>query len=213
MNYISNTQFTDYNPEIDVSLYTSATLSGMITRASAAIDDYLGYSLLAEDITGEKATGLIDSSNNMVIYTRKRPINSVSSVQIVKGTYSGTIDLLSGSTPKYDIPSTKDRIIFPGQDITMSTVSIIEWGALKNTNWFTLVSYNAGYQGYNIPVPIQDATQLWTMDIIMRKQNPGGATRIQQGGISISYESREGESDLIKDAKALLAPYKRVAYV
>lgn len=213
MNYISNTQFKDFNPEVDVTLYSDTTLSGMITRASAAIDDYLGYSLLRESVTDEKCQGMVDADNNLVIFTKKRPVNSVSSVKIVKGTYSGTVGLTSGGEATYDIPVTQDRIVFPGADVTLETVSIIDWGALRTTNFYTEVSYNAGYYGYEIPQPIQDACQLWTMDIIARKQNISGATSIRQGGIAMTFESRKGESDLIVDAKALLAPYRRVAMV
>lgn len=213
MNYISTTQFEAYNPEVDVSLYTDATLSGFITRAAAAMDDYVGYSFNRENITNEKCQGAIDSDNNLVIYTRKRPINSVSEVKIVKGTYSGTLTLTSGGDNTYDIPVTKDRIVFPGTDITLQTVSVIDWSALRTTNFYTEVSYNAGYYGYEIPDVVQHACQLWTMDLILRKQNLTGATSIRQGGIAITYGQRTGESDLIKDAKALLAKYRRVAMV
>ena len=213
MNYISNQQFADFSPEVDTTLYNSATISGMITRASAAMDDYIGYSLLREDITDEKCQGMVDADNNLVVYTRKRPINSVSSVEIVKGTYSGALTLTSGGKATYDIPVTRDRVVFPGADATLQTVSIIDWGALRTTNFYTEVSYNAGYYGYEIPQPVQDACQLWVMDIIARKQNPSGATSIKQGGIAMSFAQRSGESDLIKDAHALLAPYRRVAMV
>ncbi len=214
MNYISNDQFKKYNPEVDVTLYADTTLSGMITRASVAIDNFLGYTLEKEDITLEKLSGMIDSDNNLVIYPKKRPVNSLSAVNIVKGTYSASINLTDGAgNNKYDIPDAQDRIVFPGFDITVQTVSIIDWGALRTTNFWITVSYNAGYNGNEIPAPIQDATQLWTMDILGRRRNIAGATKIQQGGISMSFESRSGESDLIKDAKSLLRPYQRVALV
>ena len=53
-NYITTTEFANYNPELDLSNYTDATISGMITRASAYMDNYLQYSLVTEAITGEK---------------------------------------------------------------------------------------------------------------------------------------------------------------
>ena len=211
MNYISNQQFSDFSPEVDTTLYTTATLSGMITRASAQIDDFLGYSLLREDITDEKCSGMVDADNNLIVYTRKRPINSVSSVKIVKGTYSGTVGLTSGSLATYDIPVTADRIIFPTADLTLETVSILDWAALRTTSFFTKVSYNAGYYGYEIPQPIQQACQLLTMDLIARKQNIAGASEIRQGGISMKFASSTGDSDLVKDAEKLLAPYIRIA--
>lgn len=214
MNYISTTQFKAYNPEVDVTLYSNTTLSGMISRASNEIDDFLGYSLLREDITTEKLEGMVDSDNNLVIITHKRPINSISEVKIVKGTYSGTIDLTDGAgNTKYDISRKKERVVFPGADITMTTVSIIDWGALRTTNFWVTISYNAGYYGYEIPEPIQQATQLWVMDIIARKQNISGATSIRQGGIAMTFASKTGESDLIKDAKGRLRHYRRVALV
>jgi len=211
--YISTQDFKAYNPEIDITLYTSTTLSGIITQASAYIDDFLGYSLLREDISNEKCSGMVDADDNLVIYTNKRPLNSVSSVKIVKGTYSGTVALTSSGKATYDIPTTKDRIIFPGADVTLETVSIIDWGALRTTSFFTEISYNAGYYGYEIPQPIQRACALLTMDILVRKQNIAGASEIRQGGISMRFAEKTGESDLVKDAHALLAPYQIVAMV
>jgi len=211
MNYISNTQFNDFSPEVDTTLYSSPTLSGMITRASTQIDDILGYTLLREDVSAEKCSGMVDADNNLIVYTRKRPVNSVSSVKIVKGTYSGTVGLTSGSLATYDIPVTTDRIIFPTADLTLETVSILDWAALRTTSFFTETSYNAGYYGYDIPYPIQQACQLLTMDLIARKQNIAGASEIKQGGISMKFSAKSGESDLVKDAHALLAPYVRIA--
>jgi hypothetical protein len=213
MNYISIQDFKAQYPSVDVTLFSDVTLSGFVTQASADIDGFLGYTLLREDVANEKCSGMVDSDNNLIIYTTKRPIHSVSSVQIVKGTYSGTVALTSSGKATYDIPSTEDRIVFPGADITLETVSIIDWAALRTTNFWTLVSYNAGYYGYEIPQPIQRACALLTMDILARKQNIAGASEIRQGGISMKFSEKTGESDLVKDAHALLAPYQVIAMI
>ena len=180
MNYISIQDFKAQYPSVDVTLFSDVTLSGFVTKASADIDDFLGYTLLREDVANEKCSGMVDSDNNLIIYTTKRPINSVSSVQIVKGTYSGTVALTSSGKATYDIPSTEDRIVFPGADITLETVSIIDWAALRTTNFWTLVSYNACYYGYEIPQPIQRACAFLTMDILARKQNIAGHRRLDR---------------------------------
>jgi len=43
----------------------------------------------------------------------------------------------------------------------------------------------------------------------MRKNNPAGLRSLSQGGISMSFESNKGKSDLVKDAERILDRYVR----
>lgn len=216
MGYISVDYFKQRNPTLDLSQYSDTTLSGMIETASTQVDNYLNYTLELEDIVSEKIEGFVDGDSNLKIYPLKRPINTVSAISLVKGT--DVIDLTlqdNLGVLKYDIPTTKEVIVYPDNEIAFNSVSIIDsFFSLRNTKFFTRISYNAGYQ--TIPQDIQDATSLFVKEQVARGFNITGATSIRQGGISMSYGSRSGsdnkvaDSDNVADAKSLLVKYKRV---
>lgn len=212
-NYISTTEFQDWNPETDFTNFTTVTLSGMITRASDWIDKFLGYSLKVEDITGEKQDAIINSDGDLVIYTRKIPIVSVSQIKLVLGTYDYTLDLESGSgEAKYDIPDPANKIYYPIYELSGSGEGYLDlqkFLSFRSRRIFAKVNYRAGYA--TIPDAIKDAVNLVAKDIFMRQVNPMNLKSASQGGITMVYADQEaGESDLIKDAMRILQPYRKV---
>lgn len=215
-NYITVDYFKERNPTVDVGQYPDATISGMITTASRWIDNILNYSLSVENITGETQDGYVDSDYNLVIFPRKRPVETVTSIVLVKGTSTITLTLTNdGGTEKFIIPTSKDRIIYPDRELSLATVSVVGSFFYLRENfyndyhrrYFTRINYRAGYTA--IPEDIQDATSLLVKEYISRGMNISGATRISQGGISMSFESRKGESDNVLDAKNIINRYKR----
>ena len=87
---------------IDINDSFSAQINNWIVAAEDDVNKYLGYTtasgILNEQITDEVSeTGTIDESNDLVIYPRKRPINSVSSIELISGTSAINLDLSSGS--------------------------------------------------------------------------------------------------------------------
>jgi hypothetical protein len=207
MNYVSTATFKEYYPEVDVSRFSDATLSGIITQASARVDSFVEYTFDVENVVDEKSDGYVNSIGDIVIFPRKRPINSVSAISIVKGTFDTAVSLTSGGENLYDIPTTKDRIVIPGDSLTLNAVSILDTQALRTNQFFTKISYNAGYT--TIPSDVQQATMLYALDILSRRNNLSGATSVSQGGISITYSDNKGRSDFVKDAEELLAGYVR----
>lgn len=211
-NYISVNELHTYAPEVYTSIsgtYTETTLSGMIGRASAMVDSYLGYTLPVEVLT-EKIEGMVDSDGNLVVYTRKRPITAVSAISIKKGNDEINLTLGDAGQQKYDIPEPKVRIVYPNAELSASSVSTIaNFYELRTTSFFTETTYTAGFE--TIPDDIKEATTLFVREILSRRSNTVGASRISQGGISISYESRGGtKSDLVSDAENILSPYRRL---
>ena len=210
-SYITVEEFKTDNPTVDVSQYADTTVSGFITKASKKVDEFVEYTFGQETITDELTEGYINEDLSFTAFPRKIPINNLTSYKIVKGPTEITINLTNGAgTNIFNIPTSKDRAIIPTFDITLSTVSLIDLRSLLNTDFFAKISYTAGEA--SVPESVKDATSLYVMDILGRRQNPGGATRVQQGGISISYGGqRSGKSDLVKDAELLLTKFKRVS--
>lgn len=211
-NYISTSEFVDMNPELDFSLYSEATISGMISRASKNVDNYLQYSLGVEDVVGEKQEASVSNNGNLVVNTRKFPIISVSSVSLKLGTVNLALNLTDGAgNARYDIPSRARSFTYPYQEIAMTgTFSIRNFFQLRGVEIFTVVSYRAGYA--TIPDDIKDAVSLWAKDIFLRQSNPMGVKSITQGAISITYNDRnaDGDSVMVAQAKSILNDYRRI---
>ena len=210
-NYITVQSFKDYNPGIDTSQYTDTTISGMITQASSWVDNYLGYSLPSETIVNEITNGYVTSDGDLAIFTKKMPIISVEAIDIIKGTDTITLTLTdTGGATRYNIPDSKNRILYPGSELAYSGSSVVTtFFQLKGTDFFTRTDYTAGYT--TVPSGIVDAVTLLVKDIITRNLNPSGATRLTQGAITYAFEEKTGESDNVKDAKAILNNYTRMA--
>lgn len=210
-NYITVTEFKTFNPETDFSNYTDPTISGMISRASAWVDNYLLYTLPIEDISNELNEGIVDSDGNLVIYTQKVPIQSVSQIKIKLGTVQSTLLLTDGNgNDRYNIPYRKSYILFPFQELaTTGTITISNFYNLRPIKVFTQTSYRAGYE--TIPSDIKDAVNLVAKDIFIRQANPLNVASISQGGISMSFRDRtDGKSDMILDAEGILKKYRKL---
>ena len=205
-NYISVDEFKEWNPETDFSNYSITTLSGMITRASAWVDDYLNYSLMIEDIENELAEATVTTDGDLMIFPRKIPIVDVYKIGLQLGQYDTDLVLEDESGKYYDIPEPKHHILYPFQQLQLTgKVALKDLLQVRTRLYYTQISYRAGYE--TIPDTIKDAVNLIAKDIFMRQVNPMGLGSVSQGGISISYQS--GESYLIRRAKELLEPYVR----
>ena len=205
-NYISVNEFKDWNPETDFSDYSVVTLSGMITRASDWVDNYLGYSLMVEDIENELAEATVTTDGDLIIFPRKIPIVAVYKIGLKLGQYDTDLVLEDESGKYYDIPEPRHHILYPFQQLQLTgKVALKNLLQVRTRLYYTQISYRAGYE--KIPDVIKDAVNLVAKDIFMRQVNPMGLGSVSQGGISMSYQS--GESDLIKRAKELLEPYVR----
>jgi len=212
-NYISNDDFTRQNPQIDVSRYNTATISGFISDASRIVDDITNapYGFDIENITGEKQTTIITNDGDLKIFPKKIPIVSVSSIKIRRSTWEITLSLTSGGSSLLEITDPDNKVIvYPNTFLSaVGTFTINDLRDLRQWETYTVVDYRAGYE--TIPRPIQQATSLIVRDLLSKNLNQSGAASISQGGISIRYASNNsGDSDFIKDAKSLLHKYKRI---
>lgn len=212
-NYISATEFQNWNPETDFSAYSAPTLSGMITRAADWVDEFLGYSLKVEDISNELSKANATPDGDLLIFTKKIPIISVSGIALKLGTFVSSLSLEeSDGSAKYDIPEPNYHIRYPYSQIELSgTVSISDFFQTRSRHYFVRTSYKAGY--YTIPSTIKDAINLVAKDIFMRQTNPMDLSSVSQGAIRMAYRKQEGgKSDFIKDAIRLLEPFRKRHY-
>lgn len=207
-NFITTAEFREMNPTLDLSRYESdTTLSGVITRATAKVEDYLGYTLSYEAGINEKVMGLVNTNNDISVFPSKYPVRSVTSASIVKGSFNATINL---TTSNYDMPSAKDEIVFSGSSISLDTVTLLDLEGLRLSDFYLDFTYSAGYYMYDRPQILIDAVNLYAKDEISRSLNQSGASELRQGAVTIKYSSSKGESDFIQDAKGLLSSLKRV---
>lgn len=207
MAYLTINELKTLYPTVDYSIYSDATLQSILDYAEEKVDDYCEQSFEIETITDEISKAFIDADNSFVIFPRKIPINTLTSVSIIKGSAEVDITLQNGLNQIiYTIPSTKDRIVFPLADISLQSVSILDFGTLKMVDFFSKITYQAGYS--TIPPVVKEATALFALESITRNLNITGATSVSQGGISISYGNNG--SKLSNEAKRLLKGFVKV---
>lgn len=200
---------------VDIDSSFSTQIATWITAAERRVNRFLGYTTVSglwnEQITGEIVESRVDGDLNLVIHPRKRPINSVSKIQLLKGTVSVTLDLTNtaGDT-KYVIPQPNLVIIYPNRELALQATSGVflrSFSDIKYTRAFTKINYIAGYT--SIPEDIALATALFTADTFMRQANKEGLSSITQGKVSKRWsEGRDGKSQFVLDAEALLLSYR-----
>lgn len=213
VNYISVSELEAFNPDVDISKYTTATKSGIIQRASAIVDTFLDYSLTIEDVSNERSKAIVDTNGDLKIFTRKFPIKSLSSVKVELGSSSYTIDLQDGSTNKYNILNDGEFAVIPLRELEVTgSIFITSTMDMRYRDYFINVSYRAGYE--TIPADIKDAVSEICKQIIFSNNREGNLQSASQGGISKSWKNQDGMSSVIPDrARFILNNYARKIWI
>ena len=207
--YITIEELKREYPLIDYTPYSDVALNSMINTASHRIEDYIEYTFEATNYTDEITKAFINADNCLVIFPRTYPINSISSITLVRGFAEFDINLVStNGNPSYTIPSSLDRIIIPVQSITLNAVSILDFGTLKTVDFFCKLNYNAGFAV--IPPVVKQACALYVFSIMARNLNMMGAHGVSQGGMSIQYGSMPAATELVNEAEKILVTYRKV---
>src|SRR3990167_1230134 len=198
---------------ITVDASFSSQIDTWISAAEEMVDNYLGYTtasgLWQEQITGEFNEARVDGDLNLVIHPRKKPVSSLSSLSIQKGSEITTIGLTNGSgNNRYIIPVQADCIVYPSFELSVSSsVMLNRWSDIKFSRFYTKINYIAGYT--TIPKPVALATTYYTADIFMRQANKEGLSYLSQGRIAKRWsETRDGKSLFILDAERMLQHYR-----
>jgi hypothetical protein len=200
-----------YAPELSLSAYDNPTVSGMLIQSSQIVSDFLDYTPVIETITDEIQKGRISTRGDLTIYPAKIPVVSVSKLEFVRGSTSVELGLTnSGNVSRYNIDYQKRKIVYPYEEITLNGYPVFtDFYALKASDFYTRLTYRAGWEVEDIPGAIKQATINIMRELLSPKFNLAGATEVQQGGISLKFSDRKTESKFLRDARRLLAPYVR----
>ena len=197
---------------IDIDPSFTGQVNTWIAQAEKWAENFTGFTcpngFLQETIVDEVLDGTISSNLDLVIFPRKHPVTSVSSITLTRGTFVISLTLANGAgTPKYNIPAPGNKVIYPAFEFSISGVSIFSsFGVLKPTSFFTKMTYTGGYA--TVPPDVSLATVNLASDILMRHANKEGLEMITQGRITKRWhENSQGKSQFVLDAENLLHTY------
>jgi len=218
---VENILLTDINDSF------SEQINNWMVAAEDTVNEFCGYTTASgiwnERVVEEVAEiGTIDSQNNLIIYPRKRPVNSVEKLELISGTDAVELTLTDGTrinansetvpNYRYHIPEPKNKIVYPEGELGTAngTLAISGFRDIKYKSFMTRLTYYGGYE--NIPGPINTATAMLVGEVTLRHKNKEGLSMLQQGRITKEwFQRRGGESDLVIDAFNMLQPYRNTA--
>jgi hypothetical protein len=90
--------------------------------------------------------------------------------------------------------------------MTGGTSIMTSFNDIKGSNGFVKIDYTAGFD--TVPYDIRQATVNMVSDMVMRHTNKEGLASITQGRVSKRWETKDGQSDFVKDAYELLSSYR-----
>jgi len=209
-NILTKSDITAYAPELDLSKYSDATISGMLSQATqraAALANVDGFDL--ETVTNETDWARISNNGELQISVRRRPIVSVTSVNLIKGGFSTSLTLTDSSgNALYQIPTPSNKFVFPNSFFYL-TGSFLAGGSsqlytLRGARVMYQMTYVGGYM--TPPDDLKFAVQLLFRDIFSKQFNTQQLASFTQGSYSESYGGRmaDGLSALEKQAKNIL---------
>lgn len=221
MNYITvSGLINNWASDLDLSGYSTPTLSGMISAASSWVDNVTnaeaGWD--REQIVDEEYASVTGCHTNadgdLVIPLIKRPLANlldVTDITIKKGAYNTHLTLTVGGVSVLHSASPYWSILYPNTWLVM-TGTLLSNQRLYNLRSFgysVKVTYTAGYDV--IPDDIQYATALRTRSILAKQYNPMGAEQVKQGTMLARWSRTDlGEDSFTQEAKVFLKTYIRV---
>lgn len=205
-NLITATELTNYAPDLDTSSFSTATISGMIGRASKMVQEYCNVAgFLSTAVTGEKDRAKINPAGELVISFKRRPVSegNVTAIALKQVDVDVDLELTDGNGNNiYHI--TDDRLLYyPSTFVILHGSGLF---ALRNSNLFYEISYTGGYDGVdNVPADIKEAVTLMVRHLAQRKNNSLGAQSFSQGSYSVNFgTNKDGKDVFVKEAQAIL---------
>lgn len=197
-----------YAPELDLSAYSDATISGMLSQATNRAVQFCsvnGFDLTAE--TNETDRAYINSDGELVISVRRRPIVNVTGIRLKKGGFSTTLTLSNSGIQLYQVPTPGNKLVFPNSYFYLTGTYLAGGSSqlftLRGAKVFYEIDYVGGYQ--TPPDDLKYAVMLYFRDILQQQYNVNGISSFTQGSYS---ESRapitKGKSYLIDQAEDIL---------
>jgi hypothetical protein len=207
---LSKADITNYAPELDLSSYSDATISGMLSQATNRAVQFCsvkGFDYTTE--TDEQDRAYISNDGELQISVRRRPIVSVSAISLVKGGFSTNLVLTDTATPAnplYQIPTPGNKLVFPNSYFYLTGTYLAGGSSqlytLRGAKVNYKITYVGGYQ--NIPDDLKYACMLYFRDQYAKRNNPSGLSSFTQGSYSETNSSNKGKSSLVLEAEDVL---------
>jgi len=200
-----------YAPELDLSAYSDATISGMLSQATnraAQFASVRGFDLATE--TNETDRALINNDGELQISVRRRPIVTVTSVNLVKGGFSTSLNLTDGQGNNiFQLEYPGNKLVFPNSYLYM-TGTYLAGGAsqlltLRGAKMLYQITYTGGF--LTPPDDLKYAIMLYFRDIYQKQYNTRQLSSFTQGSYSENYagiNSTKGRSMYVQEAEDVL---------
>lgn len=208
-NLIDVTDFTAFAPDVDLSAYSTATISGFISMASQQIVDYCavkGFDYKAE--TNEVDRAGLSPMGELMISFRRRPVAvaDVQQITLKKGGFTTTLVLTdTNNNPLFQIPSPGQRLYFPSSYLASAGTLILggstQLVTMRGADVFTSINYTGGYQ--TVPADLKLACILWVRSLTAWPANNQGANNFTQGSYSVGF-GQDADDRFLKQAKRIL---------
>lgn len=192
------------------------SLAEAVLRASAWMEGYCQqgtaagrslYALSRTELWGMPgARAWIDRDTIAIVRPGHFPVQSVSALTLDQGEYGSlTLDAaqarLTGDGRLIEIP------LLTGVDPLLAL-------SRSQRAWIS-VTYTGGVTPGALPYDLAQACVWITSELLAQRRNPTGAARIRQGKFELQarpWGDRSGDSTLLLQAKAALAPYRAQAF-
>ena len=208
-NLITQTELEQYAPDLDLSQFSSATISGMISRASNKVKNFChvdGFFKTA--VTSERDRANINPQGELVISFRRRPVQDgdVTAIRLVTVDINQelTLELENDEGRYYFIPDPKTYLVYPSNFLISHGTGLI---SLESADLFYEVDYIGGYATdiADLPPELKEATTLYLRSMVNKRLNPTGATGFSQGAISMNFGSnKDGKDQNVQEAESIL---------
>lgn len=201
-----------YAPELDLSSFTTATISGMLSQATlraAAFCGVAGFDF--QTVVDETDRTRISIEGDLQVSVLRRPIVTISGISLVRGSFSTSMVLTQNGTNLYQIPTPGNKVVMPNSYLYL-TGTFLAGGSsqlltLRSANTFYKITYAGGYQ--TIPDDLKYAVILYFRDIYAQRAvgaNGAPLAGFTQGSYSENYAggSKSGKSFLVQQAESAL---------
>lgn len=211
-NLITQAEIEAYAPDLDLSSYSAATISGMITRASARVKNFCNVDgFFKTAVTAERDRAQISPNGDLTISFRRRPVaeGDISAIRLVGVEVSQSLTLESGGDYIYFIQTPGNYLVYPSNYLISHGRGLI---SLEASDLFYEIDYTGGYATdiADIPDALKEATTLYIRSMVGKRFNPAGASSFSQGSVSMGFGGNKGGRDQnIQEAEAILADYVR----
>ena len=209
-NLITQAELEAYAPDLDLSQFSAATISGMIARASNRAINYCNVpGFIRSAVTAETDRALINPQGELVISFQRRPVtdkDDVSAIRLLSTDINQSLTLRTDSGDNYfQLSQDGTHMIYPSNYLIAHGRGLI---SLESADLFYEIDYTGGYT--TIPDAIKEAVSLFVYSHISKRYNRAGANSFSQGSVSMNFGSNNGGMDQnVMEAQSILADYVR----